>query len=347
MECDRCHDKKLSNEFPFFPLTKNCDHALLHCLECAIECVQKHHMCSQCEIQVKKDNNVYREYLETLEYLYPNEGEEEIIEEKVENGQDSGNIFVTTMSGELLTLSYHRNKRIIDLKKEVQVGLKTEPEKQRLLYQNNELKVRTSDHGVMTLKDYNIPPNSTVHLIIVLCAVPDDLEEVVFNFCWSIPPHQRRDFLDVSVFAYNGVGKTLGYICYRQCILRRVPGIMHSGPARIRNRVGHQNVNVNLKIIPDHVDKLVFTLSACRSSSISQYPYYRLQFYDVNFPDRQLIDAKVDVQLKDHKSIIMCCLSRKNGRWEVIEVKEGSDGFAYDYDPLKATIKTLIRQGFF
>ena len=98
-------------------------------------------MCSQCEIQVKKDNNVYREYLETLEYLYPNEGEEEIIEEKVENAQDSGNIFVTTMSGELLTLSYHRNKRIIDLKKEVQVGLKTEPEKQRLLYQNNELKV--------------------------------------------------------------------------------------------------------------------------------------------------------------------------------------------------------------
>lgn len=33
MKCHRCCDKKLSNEFPFFPLTEDCDHALLHCLD--------------------------------------------------------------------------------------------------------------------------------------------------------------------------------------------------------------------------------------------------------------------------------------------------------------------------
>ncbi|XP_046855403.1 uncharacterized protein LOC124448402 [Xenia sp. Carnegie-2017] len=345
MECRLCHDEKLSNEFPFFPLTEKCDHALLHCLHCAVNCVKTYHKCSQCEIIVEEDNKVYREYVETLEYLFPNE-EEEMITENTENIKDGGNIYVTTMSGESLMLSYHWNKRILDLKKEVQAGLKAEPEKQRLLYQNNELKVRTNDHGVMTLKDYNIPPNSTVHLIIVLYAIPDDLEEVVFNFCWKIPDNRRCDFLDVSVFAYNN-DKNLGLVYYNERISSKLPGIVHSGPARIRHRIGHQHVNVNLKKIPDHVHKLVFTLSASRSSSISAYPYYRLQFYDINYPDRQLIDAEVDMQLKDHKSIIMCCLSRITGPWEVIEVKEGSRGSAKGCRPLKDTIKSLIRQGFF
>ena len=102
--------------------------------------MKTYHKCSQCEIIVEEDNEVYREYVETLEYLFPNE-EEEMITENTENFKDGGNIYVTTMSGESLMLSYHWNKRILDLKKEVQAGLKAEPEKQRLLYQNNELKV--------------------------------------------------------------------------------------------------------------------------------------------------------------------------------------------------------------
>lgn len=98
-------------------------------------------MCSLCEIRVTEDNVMYKEYLEALEFLFPNEENEEIPSKETTYMLQSGNLYITTMSGESLTLTYYQNKRISDLKKEVQSGLKTEPEKQRLLYQNKELKV--------------------------------------------------------------------------------------------------------------------------------------------------------------------------------------------------------------
>ena len=139
----------------------------------------------------------------------------------------------------------------------------------------------------------------------------------------------------------------LGVIYYRDSYLSDCPGVHHSGPADMNRsrREGRQQVNVNLKTVPQRVDKLVFTLSAWASSNISACPYYRLNFYDVNFPDKQLCSDKVDVHLKHFKSIIMCCLSKRNGRWEVIDMKKGSGGFTRNYRPLKREIETLIRCG--
>ena len=199
----------------------------------------------------------------------------------------------------------------------------------------------------MTLKDHNVQPNSTVHLIIVLCAVPDELDKVVFDFCWGLPSSRSYDYLDVSVFIYSG-RSNLGVIWYRRTSLLTCPGVVHSGPAGIvhLSREGRQKVTVNLKSIPHHVDKLVFTLSAWAAPTISEYPYYKLNFYDVNFPDKQLCSERVDVHLKYYKSIIMCCLSKKNEKWEVIEVKKGSDGFTRNYYPLERKIDTLINDGY-
>jgi hypothetical protein len=47
------------------------------------------------------------------------------------------------MSGESVTIMYHPNKKITDVKKEVEIKLKTPAGNQRLLYQNKELKVTT------------------------------------------------------------------------------------------------------------------------------------------------------------------------------------------------------------
>ena len=90
-----------------------------------------------------EDNEIYKEYLETLDFLFPPEEEN--------NGGagyqadcaavGSGNLYVTTISGESVTLSYSPYKKISDIKKEVENELKTPSEKQRLLFQNKELKV--------------------------------------------------------------------------------------------------------------------------------------------------------------------------------------------------------------
>ena len=206
--------------------------------------------------------------------------------------------------------------------------------------------MRNEDRKLLTLKDHNIPPESKLHLIIVMCAVPDELDSAVFDFHWGLPPGKYKDYLDVSVLVYSG-SVNLGVIYYRDSYLSDCPGVHHSGPADMNRsrREGRQQVNVNLKTVPQRVDKLVFTLSAWASSNISAYPYYRLNFYDVNFPDKQLCSDKVDVHLKHYKSIIMCCLSKRNGRWEVIDMKKGSGGFTRNYRPLKREIETLIRCG--
>ncbi len=215
-----------------------------------------------------------------------------------------------------------------------------------LTHKLSTFQVRNEDRKMLTLKDHNIPPESKLHLIIVLWAVPDELENAVFDFYWGLPHGRSKDYLDVSVLVYSG-SSNLGVIYYRDPYLSLCPGVRHSGPADMFyiRREGRHQVTVNLKTVPHYVDKLVFTLSAWRAGSISEYPYYRLNFYDVNYPDKQLCSDKVDVHLQIYKSVIMCCLSKKNGRWEVIDMKKGSGGFTRNYSPLKREIEALIRNG--
>lgn len=98
-------------------------------------------ICSQCGIDVTEDNVTYKDYVEALEFLFPNQEDQEIYFDEMDVSEDVGSIYVTTMSGESLTLSYNRNKRIINLKKEVETELKTEHGKQRLFFQNKECEV--------------------------------------------------------------------------------------------------------------------------------------------------------------------------------------------------------------
>ncbi|XP_028413427.1 uncharacterized protein LOC114536292 isoform X2 [Dendronephthya gigantea] len=352
MKCHGCQEDKLSKEFPFYPLTEDCDHPILHCLDCATESVKKNNKCSQCETPVREDNEIYQEYLETLDFLFPTikESEDDGYHQAQCTAAVSGNIYVTTISGESATLSYNPHRKILDIKREVESQLKTPPEKQRLLYQNKELKVRDEDRKMLTLRDHKVPPESKLHLIIVLCAVPDELENAVFDFFWGLPHGSNKDYLDVSVLVYSG-RENLGVINYRYRYLDSCPGVKHSGPAKMNHhkREGRQHVQLNLKSVPHNVNKLVFTLSAWASANVSSYPYYRLNFYDVNFPDQQLCNDEVDVHLKDYRSIIMCCLSKNNGKWEVIDMKVGcrGRGFTRNYGPIKREIGTLIKDNLF
>jgi hypothetical protein len=89
----------------------------------------------------------YREYLKILKFLFPNEEED--------NDQDDddsisemdiaeGDIKVTTLSGESATFPYQPQKKILNIKKDIEAEFKTPPNKQRLLYQDKELKVCSS-----------------------------------------------------------------------------------------------------------------------------------------------------------------------------------------------------------
>ena len=91
---------------------------------------------------MREDNETYQEYLETLDFLFPPEEEYADSDSQAEfSASSSGKIYVTTISGESVTLLYTPFKKIFDIKKEVENELKTPPDKQRLLFRNKELKV--------------------------------------------------------------------------------------------------------------------------------------------------------------------------------------------------------------
>ena len=111
-------------------------------MKCVTASVRENNKCSQCESEVKEDNETYQEYLETLDFLFPPEEEYEDSDSQAEfSATSSGKIYVTTISGESVTLPYNPFKKIFDIKKEVENELKTPPDKQRLLFRNKELKV--------------------------------------------------------------------------------------------------------------------------------------------------------------------------------------------------------------
>jgi stress response protein SCP2 len=196
----------------------------------------------------------------------------------------------------------------------------------------------------LTLEDFNIPSNSTLQLIVKLCDVPDDLDELVFDFCWGLPRRQQKDYLDVSVFVYSGESN-VGTISFKKCSIPDCPGVRHSGHARMDYEKGEGNhrVDISLKSVPRHIDKIVLTLSAWRSSSVSAYPFRRLRFYDVDFPDQELCNDDIS-GLLHNESIILCCLSRKEGKWSVFSLKCGAEGCTKNFTPLREKIQELIQR---
>ena len=95
--------------------------------------------CSQCDTAVGEENIKYKNYLETLEFLFPT----------VEAGDDvyqsadvsTSHIVVTTLSGECTTLVFNPDQTIMSVKDFVEKELNIPANKQSLLYNNIELKV--------------------------------------------------------------------------------------------------------------------------------------------------------------------------------------------------------------
>ena len=79
--------------------------------------------------------------METLDFLFPPEEEIDESGYQAAAAVGFGKIYVTTISGESVTITYYAHKTIMDIKKEVERELKTSPDKQRLIYRNKELKV--------------------------------------------------------------------------------------------------------------------------------------------------------------------------------------------------------------
>ncbi|XP_068701782.1 uncharacterized protein [Montipora foliosa] len=343
MYCDLCQTRKLRREFPLDTITDKCQHAPLHCLRCVTKHVKQFHKCSQCSEAVNTVNGRYLQCVATLESLFPKFTSPSAPEVVDSSALETGNntISVVMLGGDSTVVAYRPLMTIQELKTYVQIKLGPAPEKQRLLFKEQELKTHLDSVKTATLQDYAVKPFSTLHLIVVLYEINDEaLDHVIFDLFWGYPT-SGCDFLDASVLIYNGQSFQ-GLVDYRQ---GAYSGVSHSGDVMDNaKRLGHHTISVKLKSLPAAVNKLFFTLSAWNSPNISKYKKPSLRFFDARKPNQQLCSDEMQ-HAAYSQAIIMCCLSKINGSWKVFSLRTLSAGNAKNYSSLQMKITDLITQG--
>ena len=218
------------------------------------------------------------------------------------------------------------------------------------------------------MKDFSIKPSSIVHLVKLLYAIPQNIDEVVFDLNWEYPTEadalegrERRDYLDASCLMFEGetCKRTIDYVQkseMMQTLLEKLKnkgivkqmewGVKHSGDRMDdKKRIGHHIIDVSIKDIPETITNLFFVLSAWNSPTISRYPNPSLSFYEKSKPNTNLCSTTF-THASDHSAVVMCSLSRTNHGWVVYENGQTSSGNAKNYDPIKLTIKNLIQEGY-
>lgn len=246
------------------------------------------------------------------------------------------------LGGDSTVVEYQPSMTIQKLKDFVKSRLGPVPEKQRLLYKEQELKTQLDSGKLATLQDYAVEPFSTLHLIVVLyeLKVIESLDHVIFDLFWGFPS-TGCDYLDASVLIYSGK-YFQGLVDYGH---RHFGGVSHSGDVLDHERRrGHHTINVKLKSLPAAVDKLFFTLSAWNSPNISKYKNPSLRFFNANQPNKQLCSDQMQ-HAAYSQAIIMCSLSKIDGVWKVFSLRTLSAGNAMNYSPLQQTISGIITQG--
>ncbi|EDO37746.1 predicted protein [Nematostella vectensis] len=340
MKCEKCQLSKLHREFPPDNMTEECDHAPLHCLRCVTEHVKANKACSQCEAKITLDNPVYLECLSTLGRLFPEVGPGEFINIPVPSGEQP-TLTVAMMGGETTVIPYNPVMSIAELKLKISQNIRVDRLKQRLMYNDTELK---ENKGSGKLSEFGVPPYATISLIVVLYEIPESFDQVIFDLYWGYPSH-GQDYLDASVLLYSG-NCFLEVLDFRHQKCNVSPGaIRHSGDVMDdNNRLGHHTINVTLKSIPPHINKLFFTLSAWNSPNISKYKNPSLKFYDASYPDKQLCSDSME-HAAYSQAIIMCSLCKIDEVWKVFSLRKISQGNAKNYGPIQTTIGNIISSG--
>ncbi|XP_062603649.1 uncharacterized protein LOC134265458 [Saccostrea cucullata] len=340
--CKLCGVEKLSNEFPPTTASEKCDHPPLTCLRCVVDFCKKKHQCPHpgCSIPVSPNSptiqwfnaileEMFREYEATYTPPAPKTSGKEILN-------------VTVLNGDAAQIPYSPSMTLSEVQIHINSKLKIPANKQKLLYEDKEVQIFKPSGQSCTLSDYNIPPYATLYLVVLLYAIPEAFDHVVFDLYWGYPT-SGPDYLDASCLMYQNT-QFLKLIDFRN---RQVQGVTHSGDVMDSiKRIGHHTIHVYLKQLPSNATHLFFTLSAWNSPNISRYPNPSLKFYEASNIQKNL--CKTTFTHAGHsQAVIMCSVSRNSqGRWEIYESGKLSAGNAMNYSQIQCTIRNLIKTGY-
>lgn len=120
--------------------------------------VKNANRCSQCSQHVTTDNKRYCEFLETLERLFPETPH--LLTETTDAAPEDANptISVFMLGGDSTVFEYQPDMTVKHLKLLVKERLGPLPEKQRLLYKDQELKVSQRYPGHSSFRALTVTP---------------------------------------------------------------------------------------------------------------------------------------------------------------------------------------------
>ncbi|XP_072035443.1 uncharacterized protein [Amphiura filiformis] len=352
MQCLKCQETKLSKEFPSSTLNEKCDHAPLHCLRCVTTYAKKHdNRCSYAENKDQPCQQIIDEnrlqicdvQLNALfPKIYPTSSESKSpVKAAAASAAKTrvGELIVKRIDGETTEIPYKETLSIREVKLQVQKKMKIRIEKQRLIYNGTVLQEMKDEKTSATVVTYDLQPDATIHLMVLLSAIPPTLTTVVFDLYWGWPD-AGKDYLDASALVFSG--KTYEGVADYKTLGFAKKAIYHSGD-RIdkEKRQGHHFIKVNLKEIPKSFTHVFFTLSSYTSPEISHFKNLNFRFYDEDHPDKMLCSDQTK-KGKSNQAIVMCSLSKMDGHWYVHDNGVVSNGCARNYPPLKNTILNII-----
>ena len=189
------------------------------------------------------------------------------------------------------------------------------------------------------MQDYGINGGSTLHLMVLLCAVPVKLDNVVFDLNWGYPL-SGRDYLDACAWSFEGQ-KFHHFVTYS---VKSAHGgaIKHSGDVMDDSvKKGHHKIEVHLSKLPKYITHVYFTLSAWKAGNISDYRDPGLRFYEKSRPGAPLCKDETYKSGRD-EAIVICSLSRSDDQWMVHSSGAHTDGRLSRVEPLLKTIQALI-----
>ncbi|XP_052813680.1 uncharacterized protein LOC128240816 [Mya arenaria] len=252
-----------------------------------------------------------------------------------------GSLTVASLTGDSFTIPFDPNMEILQLKSKVRENMQHDVRKQRLIYKEKELEDMVNGRKAK-LADFKVAPNCTINLLVLLYAVPDNLNDVVFDLGWDFPSHGNV-WLDAIIFFY--ANKTfINYADYRESKQTPLPGIRHTGDVWDRiNRKGHQVIYLTLKSIPSNITHMFLLLSAYEGT-LQRFPKPYISFYETSNRSKDLCRTTIQHALSA-KTVIMCYMTKRSGRWELFESGKLCGGHIWDHAPMKTVVEDLIAQG--
>ncbi|VDI21381.1 Hypothetical predicted protein [Mytilus galloprovincialis] len=337
MACIVCNEEKLSKEFAPYNASDNCDHPCLTCLRCLVRSVVESGKCAYpgCSQEIHNNCDVIVLFQDMLAKMFISYEVTHSPKGVVAN--DKSFVNVLCLTGNSAKIKYTPYMTVYDFKCHVSQAMRVNPKKQKILYGDTEIETYSPDNRLKTLAEYGVKPNTTICMVRLLYSISEDLNHVVFDLSWSFP-----DYLDASCLMFSQT--TFYQVCDyanknpHQCIA-------HSGDIMDNyHKMGHHKIDVSLHKIPPEVTHLFFTLSAWRRPNLAKYKDPSLQFYEASRPVESLCKTSFS-HANESQAVIMCSVSRANSKWTIYELGKLTPGNAKRYDPIKETIRDLIKSG--